>query len=437
MKHTVSEVALKNGIRGLFIHIPDASVMTFEINFRAGEYLVDRPKWEAPHLMEHVLLGANELIPKARAFQAEFEKNGAYCNASTGTYDITYEAECADFEWDRIADLLLVAITRPLFLQEEFEAEFGNVREELMARSNNHFRHLSLALRESYGFKVLTDQERLVQMDNVELADIIKHYQSTHTTRNLRFVVAGKLPVSRRKVLSELLENIELPRGLSRLALPEERPCSLKKPLYIHNDSVENLYFYLDSFMGRRMGDPESDALSLINTMLTETLYSRILGTARERGLVYSMSSGLGQSAHSSNWWFGAQVMPKNATKLFDIVVRELEAVFDADISDDDIAMAKQYSLGRFQRSGQTVGGTASGYSGRYFFDEHIDDYYKVPERIEAVTKDAIVEISRNMFAEKIWGLGTLGSSGEEFVHQLHKHIKPLWAASAKSLAQV
>ena len=76
--------------------------MTFTINFRAGEYLVDRIKWETPHIMEHLLLGANKRIPKARAFQAEFEKNGAYSNASTGIYEIAYESECADFEWRRI-----------------------------------------------------------------------------------------------------------------------------------------------------------------------------------------------------------------------------------------------------------------------------------------------------------------------------------------------
>src|SRR5204863_4076939 len=130
------------------------SVMTFDFNFRAGEYLVERDIWETPHLMEHLLLGANQLIPKARAFQAEFEKNGADSNASTGSYDITYEAECADFEWDRILSLLLIAVTKPLFLQDEFDAEFGNVREELSARSNNHYRHLSLALRQAYGFKM-------------------------------------------------------------------------------------------------------------------------------------------------------------------------------------------------------------------------------------------------------------------------------------------
>src|ERR1700741_2021570 len=390
MKHVVSEVVLKNGSKGLFVHVPDASVMTFEINFRAGEYLVERKKWETPHLMEHVLLGANELIPKARLFQAEFEKNGAYSNASTGTYDITYEAECADFEWDRIADLLLTAITKPLFLEEEFEAEFGNVREELTARSNNHFRHRSLALREAYGFKVLTDQQRLLLMDNVKVQDIFDHYHSTHTSKNMRFVIAGNLTPDRQKLLTDLFENIELETGKGRLALPKEVPVSLRTPMYIHNDTVENLYFYLDSFKQKKMTDPQTDALSLINTMLTETLYSRILGTAREHGLVFSMRSWYGQTAYSSNWWFGAQVMPKNSVKLFDIMTREIEAVFEAKINDKDVAEAKQYALGRYQRSGQTVSGTASGYSNRYFFDEVIEDYYEVPQRIEAVTKEGI-----------------------------------------------
>lgn len=433
MKHTVSEVVLKNGAKGLFVHIPDATVMSFEINFRAGEYLVDREKWEAPHLMEHVLLGANELIPRARLFQAEFEKNGAYCNASTGTYDITYEAECADFEWDRVAQLLLTAITRPLFLEEEFKAEFGNVREELTARSNNHFRHLSLALREAYGFVVLTDQERLQLMDNVGLEDIIKHYRNTHVASNMRFVVAGNLPVARQKILAALLEGIELEKGAGRLDLPIEVARGLERPLYLHNDTVDNLYFYIDTFLARRLSDPESDALSLINSMLTETLYSRILGTAREHGLVYGMSSGIGQTNNSSNWWFGAQVMPKNIGKLFDIIAKELTDVFAGKLEENDLAAAKQYALGRYQRSGQTVSGTASGYSGRYFFDEVIDDYYKVPQRIEAVSKDRIITISQAMFTESAWGVGMLGSAGEKFLDDLSKRVAPLWGHSGKS----
>ena len=430
MKHTVKEVSLKNGAKGLFIHVPNASVMTFDINFRAGEYLVDPEKWEVPHLMEHVLLGANELIPRARDFQAELEKNGAYSNATTGVYDITYEAECADFEWDRVLGLLLIAITKPLFLEEEFEAEFGNVQEEMAARSNNHFRRLSLEMRRALGLIAKTDAERLELMSNVTVDDVREHYKRTHFAPNMRFVIAGDLTTSRRDAIASILENTDLPKEGERFELPPERPQALKAPVYVPNDTVENLYFYIDTFMKRRLSDPETDALNLINTMLTETLYSKILGTARERGLVYGMNSGLSQTRDASNWWFGAQVSDKNAPALLQIVIEELSKVLTGHIADDEIEATKQYALGRFQRSGQTVGGTAAGYAGRYFFDGVIEDYYRIPDRIKAVTKEQIIYVSNAMFTENLWGFGVLGNCGQEFTTHLQDQLALLWEGS-------
>src|SRR5579884_1387723 len=412
MRHTTTEIQLKNGAKGLIVHVPNASVMTFDFNFRAGEYLVDPKKWEVPHLMEHVLLGANELIPRARDFQAELEKNGAYSNATTGIYDITYEAECADFEWDRVLGLILVAITKPLFLEEEFAAEFGNVQEEMAARSNNHFRRLSLEMRSRLGLIAKTDAERLELMANVEVSDVRQHYTRTHFAPNMRFVIAGNLAPLRRRTITALLEDIELPKEGERFNLPDEQPRRLSEPVYVANDTVENLYFYIDTFIKRRLSDPETDALSLANTMLTETLYSKILGTARERGLVYGMNSGLSHTKDASNWWFGAQVSDKNASPLLKIVVDELHKVMAGEIDETEIEATKQYALGRFQRSAQTVGGTASGYAGRYFFDEVIEDYYRVPERIKAVDKQHLIDVAKAMFAEKLWGFGVLGNCG-------------------------
>ncbi|MEI7758600.1 MAG: insulinase family protein [bacterium] len=427
MKHTVSQLKLDSGAEGLLINVPDASVMTFELSFRAGEYLVEDSKWETPHLMEHLLLGANQFIPKARAFQAEFEKNGAYNNASTNAYDITYEAECADFEWERILHLLLVSISKPLFLEDEFVAESGNVKEELASRSNNHFRYLSLALKEKYGYVAKTDQERLKLMKNVKLADIWDHYNKTHTLTNLRFVIAGKITPNRQKIVKALIESLDLPKGSGRPKLPHEVPKKLTSPLFIKNTSVDTVYFYIDSFLKRKLTDTEADALGLANTMLTETLYSKILGTARERGLVYGMNSGYGQSYKSSNWWFGTQVMQENIGPLFEIIKEELTKVFNGELANDDVAEAKQYSLGRFQRSAQTVAGIMSGYSNRYFFDGVIEDYYQVPDRIKKIEKDTIIAVSRAMFEDGIWGLGILGNINEEVALELRNQLKSLW----------
>lgn len=430
MKHTVSQVNLANGAKGLLIDVPDATVMSFDINFRAGDYLVERQKWETPHLMEHVLLGANEAYPTAREFQAELEKNGAYGNASTGSYDITYEAECADFEWDRILGLLTQAITKPLFLQSEFDSEFGNVREELASRSNNHFRHLYLALREKYGFYSLPDQERLKLMDNVTLNDVKEHYKSTHRSPNMRFVIAGNITQARCELIEKLLSNIDLPNDGYRMPLPDESPKSLNKALYIENKSVENIYFYLDTFVRRRMTDPECYALMLTNVILTETLHSRIFGQAREKGLVYGVNSNYGRMLGSTNFWLGAQVTPANVNKLLSIIKKELSVIKHGKFSEDELKAAKLYALGRYQRGAQTVVSIANSYSGQYFYEEEYEDYYEVPDKIQAVTKEQLEASMIALFSDNIRGFGILGSCGKEFTDKTYKSLNSLWQVS-------
>lgn len=427
MKHVVTELVLPNGVKGLLVHIPDATVLTCEINFRAGEYLLERDKWETAHLLEHLIFNANERFLRAKDFQREIEKNGAYYNASTGAYDITYEVECADFEWQRVMELFIFAITKPLFLEEEFQAEFGNVKEELTARSNNHFRHLGLALREKYGLCAMTDQERAEKMKNVTLADVKAHYEATHTTDNIRFVVAGKLPASRQASIQKMFESLALPTKNGRPKLPMEKPKKLNSPLLIPNKTVDNVYFYIDTFMSRWMENNETDAVALANNMLTETLHSRIFGAAREQGLVYGMSSSYARWNGGSNWWFAAQVMPQNMVKLFDIIVREIGFMKSGKINDQDIIAAKQYALGRYQRSAQTVAGTASGYSNRFFFDDQIEDYYEIPQRIDNVTKEEMVAVAQALFSESIGGLGVLGNTNKKFVHEILPRIQPLW----------
>ncbi len=428
MKHTVTEIELNNGAKGLLVNVPGATVMDFEFNFRAGEYLVDKSKWEVPHLMEHVLLGANEFIPKARSFQAEFEKNGAANNASTGLYHITYEAECADFEWQRILELMITAISKPLFLRDEFLAEYGNVRDELTARSNNHFRTLSLTVREAHGLLAMTDRERLRQIKNVKRKDLVDHYQSTHTAKNLRFVIAGNL-AGRTAAIKKMLEGFGLSKGRSLITLPDELPQNLEQPIFVARPSVKNVYFEMQTFALTRFSDPDMDAIELVNGMLTATLYSRILGEARERGLVYSMGSGIDIMKSITGWWFSAQVIAKNAPALFEIIIREIQRVCAGDISPADLEAAKQYWLGRHQRSAQTVAGTMAGYTGRYYFDEIVNDYDVIPERIRAVSAKRIQKTSRRMFSDKIGGLGVLGggSRSRELTDQLNEQIQPLW----------
>lgn len=425
-KHKVIEVKLRNGIEGLFVNVPDATVMSMQFNFRAGHYLANPEKWEIPHVMEHLSLGANKKYRKARLFEAELRKNGAYTNASTSNYSVTYEAECADFEWERVTDLMLTAISEPLFQQEEFEAEIGNVRDELMGRSNNHFRTLAVAASGEFGLLSLADRKRVAQLPNINIEDIKRFYKKTHKTGNLRFVIAGKLH-GRMNSIKSKLENIALEVSSERLNLPEETPVKFKKPLIVKNKEVPNLYFDITSFYKGRFDDDEWDAAGLVNNILTETLYSKILGEAREKGLVYHLSSNFEIIRDYVAWSIGGQILHENLFPLLDIAIREVSKVKNGDISEEDIESAKQYSLGRFQLGAQTVYGIMQGYAGRYFFEHKVNDYYAFPERIKTVKKSQLQDVMYKLFSEDIWGIAMLGQAEKDFMNSFQNKLEPLW----------
>ena len=179
MKHTVEEIRLKNGARGLLIDVPDATVMSFQVQFRAGNrYVLNKDIYETAHIMEHMAFGANEKFRSEHNYEQEFTKNGAYHNAYTSDYSMVYEAICADFEWDRILELQRLAITTPRFNADELEAEKGNVRSELTGYLNNHNRVMWPRIQQALGEDILTYNQRLKTIANIELKDIKKSSQA-------------------------------------------------------------------------------------------------------------------------------------------------------------------------------------------------------------------------------------------------------------------
>ena len=72
MKHTIEEVELKNGARGLLIDIPAATVMDIKVQFRGGmRYAKSKEIYEIAHIVEHLSFGANASFRDEQAYEAE------------------------------------------------------------------------------------------------------------------------------------------------------------------------------------------------------------------------------------------------------------------------------------------------------------------------------------------------------------------------------
>ncbi|NCU30844.1 insulinase family protein [Candidatus Saccharibacteria bacterium] len=425
MKHIVSELILKNGARGLIIDVPGAQVMSTQFHFRAGNRFVrDRSIYETAHIMEHMAFGANKRCRDSHEYEAEFTKNGAYHNAYTSNTSMVYEAECAKFEWDRILGLQQAAITQPLFTEEEFESERGNVKSELTGYLNIPERLLWPKISQELGEDILTYPERLAVLPDITLTDVREHYKRTHRANNLRFVIAGDFHREHGK-LEEILNSWELPSG-ERLPIEVDELHSAPSFL-IRRKDAPNLTFGLTYVVKRRLSDEEDNSMDFLNHILTGTLRSRILGAARKKGVVYSMFSDTSTNEHTSTWDFGAQANIDTVDTLVDIIVKEISAILRGELDDKELDAAKSYALGRHQMGAQTVGRINGWYAGRYFFDGKIEDFMAQPEEINAVSKETIIKSARKFFEDPCWTFGAYGSSEIAFVRGLASKLEPLF----------
>lgn len=417
LKHTVEEITLGSGAKGLIIDVPDSTVISYDFSFRAGYDYAEPSVQQSAHLLEHMAFGICDGFETAEAFSQEFTKNGARRGAVTYNREMSYGAESAVMEWGRIMDLFQTAITRPKFTQKKLDSEKGNVREELVSQADNHSRVLSMRTQRAMGSQRFMDPEKIETIDRVQLLDIENHYHKTHTLKNMRFALAGDLSKHRDEIIKKLSEwDLLIGERLPALKLD----LKSSPMVHIHRKDMSNLMFGLVIGINRELSNIESVAMGALSHILTGTFHSRIYGQARSQGICYSMGSSFGTDISGvSSWNFDGRVQLENADSLFRLIIEQLKKVISGDITKQELDAAKQYALGNYQMRGQTVNSISSWYSSYYFSHDAIDPLELSPKYIEETTLDGITKIAKEFLNDGYWTLGGLGNITEE---QLQSH---------------
>lgn len=396
--------------------------MNMRIQFRAGLRYAKNPSlYEIAHVVEHLSFGANAKFSNEQAFENEFTKNGAYHNAWTSDHSVCYEAECADFEWDRILELQKISVGSPRFNNEELQSEKGNIRAELTGYMNDYGRLLWPKLQQATGEDVPDLPTRIRTLPNIELRHIREHHHRTHTAQNMRFIIAGKLR-GRKRQIRQMLENWELDAG-ERFKIPRDELHSADATL-IRRKDASNITFGFSWITPRHLEPSELYVVGCLNHILNGTTSSKIFGQARKRGLIYGMGSSVSSSFYDTSWDFDGEVNIENATELFDLIRKELCKVLEGKITDEEVEAAKLYALGRYQMGAQTVNQIADFYSGTYFLGGEISKYDYTPNMITAINKEKIVSLAREFIENQIHALVAVGSCEKAIITALDDQLK-------------
>lgn len=423
MRHSVKQVQLKGGAKGLLVDVPGSSVISMVVGFNAGWVYADKKLPELPHLMEHLVVGANSRYPTMKDFEAAVEKNGAANNAFTTPYFLGYEMECAAFEFERILELLAVEISTPEFKPIEIAAETGNVREELSRNLNEYSRVTYDSLvHKTLGYP--TVEQSLNSLDKTTRDDIIDYYRRTHSLNNLRFIFAGALRKQKGylRQFDQLLASMNKGR---RLQLPKEEPKHLNQPVLVKKD-ISQLYYRFSQY-GPVLDWKDQVALDILSVILTGRYKSWILGEARDRGLAYYIGSSGSAGPHFSSFNLSAYTTPANSLELFRLIADKLAQARRGDFDPAEIDEAKQLLVGRRLRQYKTPSHLINWYFDDYFSYERINRFERSLEQIKKIQIADLVRVTEHVWGKPHWGLSLVGKISEAQAKRLYGSLATIW----------
>lgn len=422
MKHTVRQVELDNGAKGLVLHAPGVEVVRMLVEFRAGFDLGDWQKYELPHVMEHMMF-TNETYPEPRQFSREVEKNGAFNNATTSDTSLAYEYECAAFEAGRIAELIAVQITEPTFPVGELTTELSNVADELDNDTSDPVRAVDDNLRAA-AFQAPTLRQRRDQLSAITDKDLRRWFSRTHTADNMRFLVAGDVDFD-----SEILPHLDvaLPRG-ARLDVPFIQSHGLEEPVIEYRD-IPQIYYRCFSRYGKAASYRELIAARIMTEALSGSFSATLFGEARERGLVYDLGMHTGRDMHTTDWQFGGPVSPEHAGDYFQLATEKIREAQQGDISRDKFEQIKQLMRGERARGYQKVGSLFNYYD-MFFENDHYEDFDTFNRLLDDIDLEEAAASFDALFRENVWGISFMGNVDEESAARYRDILAPIWHTS-------
>jgi predicted Zn-dependent peptidase len=392
MHHTLETVRLSNGSEGLIINTPGATVAAYAIQFRAGSDKKTRAfPFQVAHTLEHVVeAGPDEpQFSKKSEYLQEIRKNGAWRNAYTGQFGISYVGDCTPDELLRILKLRISSIVKPKFNESILKSESGNVLEELRQRVTDYTR-LSNALSR----KVLTNgawqtsKEAMDEVESVSLDDVVNYYEKTHTTNNLRFIIACDVGNLKDSIL-DLFGSISLPAG-DRMTGPTHRSNEAVGYYYEKRLSLENLFTNFSISIPRQLDPKEVMTMQIIINLLCNSWDSRILGKARDAGLCYSMSGYIEESKTQTVLSFDTPIGPMNARKFFKLLSAGLKDLSEGNITTIELKNAKTFLNGQSKKKGQTTQELLDMYSEEYFSLDRVTNAKDRTDFIDSVSSEDI-----------------------------------------------
>jgi zinc protease len=352
-----------------------------------------------------------------RSFQQIYEALES-CGASLGfdssTHTTRFYARTLAEDLDLVLELLAECLRQPDFPTEQVERLRAQLLTGLAIRAQDTAEMAALAFDElvyaghPYSRPEDGHPHTIQAIRKEDLAAFHGQFYGPHGM--IIAVVGGVDPALAVEKISTALGDWRNAGQPAPVELPPVRPLSERqqKKVVLPGKSQADI---LMGAAGPARRSPDYLAASLGNNVLGQFgMMGRLGERIREQaGLAYYASSGLSGGAGPGPWSISMGVDPANVERAIDLALQEVRRFTQEPVSDEELADSKANYIGQLPLSLESNGGVAAALINLERFDLGLDYYQRFSERINAVTKEQVLEAARRYLDPEHLGIAIAG----------------------------
>lgn len=383
---------LPNGIRLVAQQMSSFRSVSMGLWAGAGSVYEQGREAGISHFIEHMVFKGTE-SRTAADIAAEMDGVGGSLNAYTAKECTCFYAKVLGENMELAADILSDMICSPRLDDEDMSREKGVVCEEILMLEDDpeDLAHEQLC-RTIYGDTPLSSPI-LGTQDTVKAftrEDITGYMDKLYIPSNMVVSCAGNFDMDRlRAVLSESFTRTgsgEKP-VMPRSALIQGRSfCPVEK-------DIEQMHICL-GFRGCGADDSGRFPMLVLNNALGGSMSSRLFQKIREEyGMAYSVYSYPTSYADTGYFTLYAGTGEKQAPKVMELMLKEMESIRSQGITKEEFARSKQQLKGSYILGLESTSARSSSIGKGELMRGKVDTDEELISRIEAVTMDDVMEL--------------------------------------------
>lgn len=363
------------------------------------------------HFIEHMMFKGTEKRPSTQILSRELDALGAEYNAYTSKdytgYYIHLDAKYIDTALDIVSDMLW----NSLFDAQELEREKGVIAEELHMYEDNPLMHIGEMLEEKVfsgsplGWKIGGTDKIISAFKRNHLVGFRDRF---YTPDKMCVVVSGNIPADIDEKVEQFFGFAKRDSNDNVSFIPHVYSEQSNKTLLKWKETeqaVTAIGFPAFSYTDKRL-----QSLNVLNIILGGTMSSRLFIEVRERrGLAYMVHSDVSPYHETGMFSIQMGLLPTRVEEALKTVREEINKIITSGVTDIELAQAKTHIRGRMTLALENSSAVAEWFGKQYVLKQEADTPEERLAKIEAVTKEDVLDVAKDVFVNDSMRLAVIG----------------------------